>query len=112
MTDFNENKFIYKGHEYKTGDKVTCIIEGLFVEDARIYISDFVSNSEVSAYISQNNHFGSGTAMFGYKGSWSFYIKNCICSRDIRNLNPYKSPDILVEAIDNVIGKEVTFLNN
>jgi hypothetical protein len=77
--------FIYNNERYVTGDQITCIIDGVEISDAKIYVCSLeeIINSDLkqavyyaAAYVCQNDIAGSkGPNLLGYNQSWVFAIE-------------------------------------
>jgi hypothetical protein len=71
------NSLIYNGVIFKTGDQVTCNINGFDVKDAQIYIvSDEEMWNDINAFICQNYKNGwHSPDNLGYRFSWAIKIR-------------------------------------
>jgi hypothetical protein len=63
------NSFKHKGQTFRHGDKVTCIMDGTVITDAKISVNDGMF------FICQNHRNGDAAAdLLGYKHSWSLSL--------------------------------------
>lgn len=76
-----------KGETFKHGDRITCEIQGKYIEDARLFIKE-----DFYLYIYQN-FIGTSRVveLFDYKYSWWFikqiYDRNCSTVKNIKKVD-------------------------
>ena len=103
------NTLSYKGVEFVTGDKVTCIIDERVITDAKIYVVEGLlvrGGTRIYGYICQNKIVGSAPPdMLGYSCSWKFFIgSDGKPTEGVSKLKNVSKADVLVGSISGVIG--------
>ena len=103
----NGKRVIYNNVEFVTGDKITCMIRGLLVKDAEIYVykdSNLRPESCV-CFLCQNIMNGvSSPDTLGYDMSWRVYITKDELSDQVEGLKNVTIKDELVSSISGVMG--------
>lgn len=108
--DDSFNTLLIEGTLYKTGDKVTCSIQGDEIKDAIIYITKQSESNCTLCYICQNQFDGDAAPYrFEYEYSWAFYVHPLygLNNSDVCCLQKLKRPDcfeyILVNAYPRIL---------
>jgi hypothetical protein len=107
------NTLSINGVLYKTGDKISCHIQGSFIETTAIYITKIkTSDSSVLCYICQNYYDGEKAPdRLGFKWSWAFYVHPLfqLRSSDVCGIKKLKLPDCFEYILVNAFPKILTY---